>query len=62
MARSDKDNQAGGRQGVSVEDAMSMVRISYGMREPPSPRLRSECTILAGMAQATLPGSGTPWQ
>ncbi|MBV9320466.1 MAG: formate dehydrogenase, partial [Mycobacterium sp.] len=62
LARSDKDHQAGGVQGVSVEDAMSMVHISYGMREPVSPHLRSECAILAGMAQATLPDSKTPWQ
>jgi anaerobic selenocysteine-containing dehydrogenase len=41
---------------------MSMVHISYGMKEPVSPYLRSECSILAGMAQATLPDSRTPWQ
>jgi molybdopterin-dependent oxidoreductase alpha subunit len=62
LARTDKDQQARGPQGVSVEDAMSMVHISYGMKEPGSPHLRSECAILAGMAQATLPGSSTPWQ
>jgi anaerobic selenocysteine-containing dehydrogenase len=39
-----------------------MVHISYGMKEPGSPQLRSECAILAGMAQATLPASKTPWQ
>jgi anaerobic selenocysteine-containing dehydrogenase len=32
------------------------------MKEPASPQLRSECAILAGMAQATLPESKTPWQ
>jgi molybdopterin-dependent oxidoreductase alpha subunit len=62
LARTDRDRQAGGEQGVSVEDAMSMVHISRGMKEPVSPHLRSECAILAGLAQATLPGSGTPWQ
>jgi hypothetical protein len=41
---------------------MSMVHISYGMKEPGSPQQRSECAILAGMAQATLPDSKTPWQ
>src|SRR5438105_1532377 len=41
---------------------MSMVHISYGMKEPGSPQLRSECAILAGMAQATLSDSKTPWQ
>jgi molybdopterin-dependent oxidoreductase alpha subunit len=62
LGRTDKDRQATGEQGVTVEDSMSMVHISYGMKEPGSPRLRSECAILAGMAQATLPDSKTPWQ
>jgi molybdopterin-dependent oxidoreductase alpha subunit len=62
LARSDRDYQASGAQGITVEDSMSMVHISYGMKEPASPHLRSECAILAGMAQATLPESNTPWQ
>jgi molybdopterin-dependent oxidoreductase alpha subunit len=62
LARTDKDHQAGGEQGISVEDSMSMVHISYGMKEPISPHLRSECAILAGLAHATLPTSSTPWQ
>jgi molybdopterin-dependent oxidoreductase alpha subunit len=62
LGRTDKDHQAGGVQGVTVEDSMSMVHMSYGMKEPASPQLRSECAILAGMAQATLPDSNTPWQ
>jgi molybdopterin-dependent oxidoreductase alpha subunit len=62
LGRTEKDHQASGAQGVTVEDAMSMVHISYGMKEPGSSQLRSECAILGGMAQATLPGSKTPWQ
>jgi molybdopterin-dependent oxidoreductase alpha subunit len=62
LARSDKDRQASGEQGVTVEDAMSMVHISHGMKEPGSPHQRSECAILASLAQATLPNSKTPWQ
>jgi molybdopterin-dependent oxidoreductase alpha subunit len=62
LARTDKDHKASGVQGITVEDAMSMVHISYGMKEPESPLQRSECAILAGMAQATLPDSRTPWQ
>ena len=62
LGRTEKDLQKGGEQGVTVEDAMSMVHISYGMKEPASPHLRSECAILAGMAMATLPNSETPWQ
>jgi molybdopterin-dependent oxidoreductase alpha subunit len=62
LARTDRDRQASGEQGVTVEDSMSMVHISYGMKEPASPHQRSECAILAGMAQATLPASKTPWK
>jgi molybdopterin-dependent oxidoreductase alpha subunit len=62
LGRTEKDHQAGGVQGITVEDSMSMVHISYGMKEPSSPQLRSECAILAGLAQATLPNSKTPWQ
>ena len=32
LARSDKDIQAAGPQGITVEDAMAMVHISYGMK------------------------------
>jgi molybdopterin-dependent oxidoreductase alpha subunit len=62
LGRTEKDRQAGGDQGVTVEDAMSMVHISFGMKEPASPHLRSECAILAGMARATLPDSPTTWE
>jgi molybdopterin-dependent oxidoreductase alpha subunit len=62
LGRTERDLQAGGEQGVTVEDAMSMVHISHGMKEPVSPHLRSECAILAGMARATLPDSPTPWE
>jgi anaerobic selenocysteine-containing dehydrogenase len=62
LGRTEKDRQAGGEQGITVEDAMSMVHISHGMKEPASPHLRSECAILVGLAKATLPDSNTPWQ
>jgi molybdopterin-dependent oxidoreductase alpha subunit len=62
LARTDRDHQASGVQGITVEDSMSMVHISYGFKEPGSPQLRSECAIIAGMARATLPDSKTPWQ
>jgi len=62
LGRTEKDVRRGGEQGVSVEDSMSMVHLSYGMRKPASPHLLSECAILAGMAHATLPDSATPWE
>ncbi len=62
LGRTEKDMQLGGEQGVSVEDSMSMVHLSYGMRKPASTDLLSECAIIAGMARATLPDSATPWE
>ena len=62
LGRTEKDRQASGEQGVTVEDAMSMVQISFGMKDPVSPHLHSECAILAGLARATLPESKTPWE
>ncbi|MEU0511666.1 FdhF/YdeP family oxidoreductase [Amycolatopsis sp. NPDC006125] len=62
LGRTERDVQRCGEQGVTVEDSMSMVHLSYGTRRPPSPELRSECAILAGMARVTLPDSATPWE
>jgi molybdopterin-dependent oxidoreductase alpha subunit len=62
LGRTEKDVRRGGLQGTTVEDAMSMVHMSVGMKAPASPHLLSEPAIIAGMAQASLPGSPTPWQ
>lgn len=62
LGRTEKDVRATGEQGITVEDSMSYVHLSYGKRKPASPQLRSECAILCGMARATLPGSATPWE
>ncbi|MGP3967348.1 FdhF/YdeP family oxidoreductase [Streptomyces sp. 6N223] len=62
LGRSEKDRQAGGEQELSVEDSMSMVHLTRGMKRPASPHLRSEPAIIAGMARAILPGSKTPWE
>jgi molybdopterin-dependent oxidoreductase alpha subunit len=62
LGRTEKDRCAGGFQGVTVEDSMSMVHLSYGMKEPASPELRSEAAIIAGVARATLPQTHTPWE
>jgi molybdopterin-dependent oxidoreductase alpha subunit len=61
-SRTEKDLQRGGLQGTTVEDSMAMVHMTVGMKHPGSPHLRSEPAIIAGMAQATLPQSKTPWQ
>jgi molybdopterin-dependent oxidoreductase alpha subunit len=62
LGRTERDHQTAGAQGVSVEDSMSMVHLSFGMKEPVSPHLRSECAIISGLAQANLPNSNTPWR
>ena len=61
LGRSEIDLQAGGPQAVTVEDSMSMVHLSAGMKAPASPLLLSEPAIVARLAAATLPRSRTPW-
>jgi molybdopterin-dependent oxidoreductase alpha subunit len=61
LGRTEKDRQSGGVQSTSVEDSMSMVHLSTGMKKPASPHLMSEPAIIAGIAQAALPASATPW-
>jgi molybdopterin-dependent oxidoreductase alpha subunit len=60
-SRTERDVQASGVQSITVEDSMSMVHLSVGLKKPASPDLRSEPAIIAGMAKATLPHSTTPW-
>ncbi|MGA4837545.1 FdhF/YdeP family oxidoreductase [Streptomyces sp. G45] len=62
LGRTEKDHQRTGVQSTSVEDSMSMVHLSVGMKRPASPHLLSEPAIIAGMARAALPDSATPWE
>ena len=62
LARSEVDSAGGTKQGVTVEDSMSMVHLSYGMKRPASPHLLSEPAIISGMARAALPDSSIPWE
>ncbi|MFF0383908.1 FdhF/YdeP family oxidoreductase [Streptomyces sp. NPDC004286] len=62
LGRTEKDEQLTGEQGTSVEDSMSMVHLSVGMKRPASKHLLSEPAIIAGMARAALPDSATPWE
>ncbi len=62
LGRTEIDMQAGGPQGVTVEDSMSMVHLSMGMNPPASPELLSEPAIVARLAAATLGDrSAVPW-
>ncbi|MTV37070.1 FdhF/YdeP family oxidoreductase [Duganella radicis] len=54
LGRTEIDLQNGVPQGVTVEDSMSMVHISYGLNKPASPALLSEIAIVSRMAEATL--------
>ncbi|MFI8879021.1 FdhF/YdeP family oxidoreductase [Streptomyces sp. NPDC055243] len=62
LGRTEKDHQRRGVQSSSVEDSMSMVHLSIGMKRPASPHLLSEPAIVAGLARAALPDSATPWE
>ncbi|CAO5230006.1 Uncharacterized oxidoreductase MT2968 [Frankia sp. AgKG'84/4] len=54
LGRTEVDEQAGGRQQVTVEDSMGMVHASRGTLAPAGPALRSEVAIVCGLAAATL--------
>jgi molybdopterin-dependent oxidoreductase alpha subunit len=63
LGRTERDQQAGGVQFVTVEDSMSMVHRSEGKMPPASPELRSEPAIVAGLARAALGrASRVPWE
>ncbi|XLZ71917.1 FdhF/YdeP family oxidoreductase [Massilia sp. SR12] len=62
LGRTERDEQAGGAQFVSVEDTASMVHASTGRGAPASAKLRSEPHIVTELARATLGESAIPWQ
>lgn len=62
LGRTEEDHQRRGIQSTSVEDSMSMVHMSLGMKRPASRHLLSEPAIIAGIARAALPDSPTPWE
>ena len=62
LGRTEIDFQAGGAQGVTVEDSMGMVHLSAGINPPASEQLLSEPAIVARLAAATLgERSSVPW-
>ncbi|MBB3212039.1 molybdopterin-dependent oxidoreductase alpha subunit [Herbaspirillum sp. Sphag1AN] len=54
LGRTEIDMQASGPQGVTVEDSMSMVHVSYGINKPASADCMSETSIVAHIAAATM--------
>ncbi len=61
LGRTEIDKQSSGAQEITVEDSMSMVHLSRGMRQPASDKLMSEVAILCELAKSTLKNSPTPW-
>jgi molybdopterin-dependent oxidoreductase alpha subunit len=61
MGRTEIDRQTSGEQCITVEDSMSMVHASTGQNEPASEKLRSETSIVAGIATATLGDEIVNW-
>jgi molybdopterin-dependent oxidoreductase alpha subunit len=51
LGRTERDEQSAGAQFVTVEDSMSMVHASRGRLVPASAQLRSEVSIVAGLAR-----------
>lgn len=62
LGRSEIDMQKSGAQAVTVEDSMSMIHASRGVLKPAGVMLKSECAVVAGIAQAALPQSVVAWE
>jgi len=60
LGRTERDEQAGGPQFVSVEDSMGRVHASRGRLAPASPELLSEVSIVCRLARAVL-DAADPW-
>ncbi|CAG9182839.1 FdhF/YdeP family oxidoreductase [Cupriavidus pampae] len=61
LGRTEVDMQNGVPQGITVEDSVCMVHVSYGMNQPASTHLLSETAIIARMAAATLGNRKIDW-
>jgi len=62
LGRTERDQQAGGPQSVTVEDSMSAVHASRGRLAPASEHLLSEVAIVCRLAQQVLvDGPVLPW-
>ncbi|MGE8497193.1 MAG: FdhF/YdeP family oxidoreductase [Pseudomonas sp.] len=61
LGRTDIDKQASGPQAVTVEDSFSMIHASFGQLAPLAKTMRSEPSIVAGIAKATLGNHPVDW-
>ena len=62
LGRTEIDLQKGGYQFVSVENSMGIVHSSKGVLEPASDKLRSEVSIVCGIANKLLEDNSIKWQ
>lgn len=62
LGRTDKHIENGVAQFVTVENSMGVVHTSYGQLTPHADTLKSEPTIVAGIAAATLKESSIDWE
>jgi molybdopterin-dependent oxidoreductase alpha subunit len=62
LGRTEIDRQMSGEQCITVEDSMSMVHSSTGQNEPASDNIRSETSIVAAMAMASVGDKIVDWQ
>jgi len=62
IVRAECDEQSSGPQAVSIEDSFSHIHGSLGRRTPAHPMLKSEISIISGIAKATLqPNPNVKW-
>jgi molybdopterin-dependent oxidoreductase alpha subunit len=61
LARTERDDQRGGSQAVTVEDSMGMVHLSRGRLDPASDRLLSEVAIVTRLAEALFGPDDVDW-
>ena len=61
LGRTEMDVQQSGEQFVTVENSMGVVHRSTGGLTPASPNLRSEPSIVASLAEATLSSTDIDW-
>ncbi len=62
LGRTEADVQASGAQFVTTEDSFGIVHRSVGKMAPPSRGVRSEVSIVAGIADRIVPVCGVAWK
>jgi molybdopterin-dependent oxidoreductase alpha subunit len=61
LGRTERDDQLGGPQAVTVEDSMGMVHLSHGRLDPASDQLLSEVAIVTRLAEELFPQDSIDW-